>query len=284
MEKKYKKLSPEEEDVIVAKGTERPFTGEFWNFNKSGIYSCKRCGAALYRSEDKFDSGCGWPSFDDEVPGAVRSQPDSDGVRTEIVCANCGAHLGHIFSGEGKTPKNIRYCVNSISLDFKNTVEENLQKAYFAGGCFWGMEYCFQNVEGVVMTRVGYMGGTMENPTYKDVCSGRTGHAESLEIVFDPEKTDYESLVKIFFEIHDPTQKNRQGPDIGEQYRSAIFYKNGRQKKTAMRVIKMLEAKGIYALTKVLPAEIFYPAEDYHNKYYSKTGKLPYCHMRKKIF
>jgi methionine-R-sulfoxide reductase len=117
-ETNFKKLSPQEERVIVDKGTEMPFTGKYFAFWDSGTYVCKRCGAKLYRSENKFEANCGWPSFDEEIPGAVKRLPDPDGKRTEIECVNCGAHLGHVFTGEGFTQKNTRHCVNSISMDF----------------------------------------------------------------------------------------------------------------------------------------------------------------------
>jgi peptide methionine sulfoxide reductase msrA/msrB len=163
-------------------------------------------------------------------------------------------------------------------------MKNNLQKAYFAGGCFWGVEYCFRNLEGVVSTRVGYMGGRTENPTYEEVCSGRTGHVEALEVVFDGDKVSFEALAKLFFEIHDPTQKNRQGPDIGEQYRSAIFYADEEQKRVADKLMGILKEKSIDTVTEIIPAKAFYPAEDYHQKYYDKTGEEPYCHVRRRIF
>lgn len=163
-------------------------------------------------------------------------------------------------------------------------MKENIQKAYFAGGCFWGVEYYFQNVDGVVSTTVGYMGGHTSNPTYEDVCGHTTGHAETMKIVFDSLKISYEELAKLFFEIHDPTQKNRQGPDIGNQYRSAIFYIDDEQKQTAEKLIKQLIANGFAVATEVTKAGIFWPAEDYHQKYYANNGHEPYCHFKVKRF
>jgi len=282
---KYNELTPKEEKVIIHKGTEIPFSGKYNNYNEEGTYICKRCNASLYRSEGKFDSHCGWPSFDDEIPGTVKRVPDPDGIRTEIICDNCGAHLGHVFIGEGFTEKNIRHCVNSISLNFVTAiVKEEKRIAYFAGGCFWGVEYYFQNEEGVLSTRVGYMGGHKQNPTYEEVCSGTTGHVETLKIVYDPSKTTYEKLAKLFFEIHDPTQINRQGPDIGEQYRSEIFYTDDEQKQIAEKLINILKNKDYKIATKLTEADTFWEAEQYHQDYYKKNGKLPYCHVYTKRF
>ena len=158
------------------------------------------------------------------------------------------------------------------------------EKTYFAGGCFWGVEYCFQNMKGVISTRVGYMGGNKDHPVYEEVCGGKTGHAETLEVVFNPLKTGFEKLAKIFFEIHDPTQKNRQGPDKGSQYRSAIFYTNKEQKNISEKLVKELEKKGYKVATEILKADAFWEAEDYHQKYYLKKGGRPYCHVRTKRF
>ncbi len=284
-EKGYNELSPEEERVILNKGTEAPFSGKFYKHKEQGTYLCKRCDQPLFESVDKFESGCGWPSFDNAIPGAVKEVPDADGRRTEIVCANCGGHLGHVFRGEGLTDKNTRHCVNSISMDFKpESAETATRPAYFAGGCFWGTEYYLERAKGVKSARVGYMGGHKDDPTYKEVCSGTTGHAEAVEVVFDPSQTTYEELAKLFFEIHDPAQVNRQGPDVGPQYRSAVFYTDEEQKQTVEKLIKILKDKGIEVATEVAEAGTFWPAENYHQDYYDNNGKLPYCHIYEKKF
>jgi peptide methionine sulfoxide reductase msrA/msrB len=281
----YTKLTPEEERVIVNKGTEAPFSGKYENFDGKGVYVCKRCGAPLYRSADKFDANCGWPSFDDEIPGAVKSVPDPDGIRTEIECAKCGAHLGHVFTGEHFTSKNTRHCVNSISLDFipadqvaKQLQQKKTDTAIFAGGCFWGVEYYMHKSPGVLSVKSGYTGGHKDHPTYEEVCSGKTGHLEAVEIVFDPSVTNYETLARLFFEIHDPTQWNHQGPDFGEQYQSAVFYLNDQQKQVADKLIGLLKQKGYNVVTQVRKASEFWVAEDYHQEYYGHKGSTPYCH------
>jgi peptide methionine sulfoxide reductase msrA/msrB len=282
----YNNLSNDESYVINKKGTEAPFRGKYTNTKEKGTYICRKCGAALYHSTDKFESDCGWPSFDEEISGAVDRFPDPDGMRTEIVCATCGAHLGHVFKGEMLTAKNTRHCVNSISLDFVPAIlpAGRYGTAIFAGGCFWGVEYYLQKAPGVISVTSGYTGGHVKNPSYKEVSSGRTGHAEAVKIIYDPKKTTYENLVKLFLEIHDPTQVGRQGPDIGEQYRSEIFYMNDQQKATADKYLNVLKSKGYKVATQLTAASEFYPAEDYHQDYYFNNGKLPYCHAYTKRF
>jgi len=285
VETNLNKLTKAEKAILIDKGTEVPYSGKYLNNKVKGVYVCKMCDTPLYRSGDKFDSSCGWPSFDDEIKGAVRRILDVDGVRTEIVCANCGGHLGHVFVNEGFTVKNIRHCVNSLSLKFiPDSLKRNQETIYFAGGCFWGTEYYLKKAKGVVRTSVGYIGGHKKNPTYQEVCTGKTGHAEVVAVVYDKSKASVESLIKLFFEIHDFTQINRQGPDIGEQYRTEIFYTTSKQKDAAAKLITLLVKKGYKVATKLTKANKYFKAEKYHQDYYSKKGSIPYCHFRKKIF
>ena len=277
-------LNNEEKHVIVDKGTEPPFSGKYGDHFANGVYICRQCGVPLYLSDSKFESHCGWPSFDDEIPGAVRRQVDADGRRTEILCAHCGGHLGHVFLGEQLTARNTRYCVNSLSMVFVPHEKLPLERAIFAGGCFWGVEYYFRSVPGVLAVRSGYTGGQTDHPTYREVCAGRTGHAEAVEIVFDSAKVSYERLARLFFEIHDPTQKDRQGPDAGTQYRSAIFFINDRQKQTAEKLIGLLRRRGCDVVTELTPAGTFWAAEDYHQDYLGKHPERPACHFRVERF
>ncbi len=280
-----KKLTDLEKYVIENKGTEKPFTGKYNKHKEEGTYTCKRCDAPLYRSSDKFESDCGWPSFDDEIKGAVKRIPDADGRRTEIVCSNCDAHLGHVFFGEKYTSKDTRHCVNSVSMNFVPAkTEKRTETAVFASGCFWGTQYHFEKRDGVISTLAGYSGGTTENVTYEEVCEGTTGHAEVVKVVFDPSKVSYEELAKVYFNTHDPTQLNRQGPDIGTQYRSEIFYENEDQKRTAEKLIKILKDKGLNVVTVLSRSVKFWEAEKYHQSYYRKKGGTPYCHIYQNKF
>lgn len=272
-------------DIVKNKGTERPYTGEYNDFGDSGTYLCRQCGLPLFRSQTKFHSGCGWPSFDEEIDGAVRRQVDADGYRTEILCSRCGAHLGHVFTGEGMTAKDTRHCVNSLSLDFVSELTVmDTEEALFAAGCFWGVEHYMKQLPGVLKTEVGYSGGSLAKPTYEDVCNGNTGHYEVIRILYDSSKLSYETLTKFFFEIHDFTQTDGQGPDLGEQYLSVIFYYDDMQRDIANKLISQLKDRGYHVATQLLPVKTFWRAEDYHQKYYDKTGKQPYCHRYEKKF
>ena len=227
------------------------------------------------------------PNLTHNAVGHLLRKTDADGSRTEILCANCGAHLGHVFLNEGFTDKNVRHCVNSISLNFVPVVvdkKQKLERAIFAAGCFWGVEHYLKKEKGVLSTTVGYIGGNTPNPTYEQVCSHTTGYAEAVEVYFNPDIVSYETLAKLFFEIHDPTQINRQGPDIGDQYRSEIFYLTLEQKEIAQKLIAILEQKGLKVATKLTQATEFFPGEDYHQDYYDKKGSSPYCHFRTKRF
>jgi peptide methionine sulfoxide reductase msrA/msrB len=285
--KKIEQLSEEEKNVLLHKGTERPFVGKYTNEKSRGIYTCKICDAPLFDSSAKFDSGTGWPSFDDAIEGAIKRIPDADGRRVEIVCANCGAHLGHVFEGEGFTAKNTRHCVNSISLNLvkkPDIKDKNLSYAYFAGGCFWGVEYYLQKLDGVKEVISGFMGGHVKNPSYYEVVRTDTGHLETVEVVYDSSVIPYEEIAKTFFEIHDPTQTNGQGPDIGEQYLSAVFVNNEDERKTVESLIEKLEANGYRVATKIVEKSEFYAADESHQDYYEKKGSKPYCHGYVKRF
>lgn len=272
-------LNTNEEQVILYKGTEPPFSGKYNQHSQNGIYLCRKCGSPLYRSEDKFSSHCGWPSFDDELPGRVERRLDSDGQRLEIICQCCGGHLGHVFEGERMTPKNTRHCVNSLSLIFFSYAElkkyaclhpEEFQVVYVAGGCFWQVEKRIGELTGVLASLVGYTGGISEHPTYRDVCSQTTKHAETVEAIIDLKLLSLSSFYHQFLTIHDPTQLNRQGPDIGDQYRSAIFFKDEKQKTAALGEIEKMKSERRGVVTTLEPLKEFWPAEEEHQHYLKK--------------
>lgn len=276
---KLNKLTNLEEQIIKYKATEPPFTGKYNDFYEKGIYVCKQCGEALYFSDDKFISSCGWPSFDDEIPGKVKRVPDADGRRTEILCNKCGGHLGHVFKGEQYTDKNLRHCVNSASISFISSedINNNFKPAYFGGGCFWGTQYFFDELDGVLYTQVGYAGGNAENPTYEQVCTGSTNHAEIVKIIFNDKIISYTDLLNKFFEIHNPTLLNRQGPDIGTQYRSIIIYTDDFQKLESEKLISSMIFSDIDVKTEIIKFDKFWLAENYHQYYYAKKGIYPQC-------
>lgn len=281
---KDKSLTPHAIQVIRHQMTEKPCADSKIG-HEAGTYLCRACGLALFRTQMQFHSFCGWPSFDETIKNAIKTHPDPDGIRTEIICAGCHAHLGHFFDGEGFTAKNKRYCVNSVSLDFSSHTDVlDTEEAILAGGCFWGVEYYFNQLPGVVKTEVGYLGGLTVEPTYEQVCTGATGHLEALRVVYDCKQLDYQTVIQYFFEIHDPTQVGGQGPDIGPQYQSAIFYHDQIQHQMAQSIIERLKKNGYPVVTALRPMDIFWRAETYHQHYYSKNKSLPYCHRWVKRF
>lgn len=282
------RLTPTQYFVLREKGTEKPFSGEFVFTKDKGIYKCAACGEPLFTNEMKFESHCGWPSFDRELAGhkIIQTEDDSNGMRrVEITCAKCGGHLGHIFE-DGPTETGKRYCVNSASLSFepleKTKEESSSQTITLAGGCFWCIEAVFEELKGVEKVVSGYSGGTTAHPSYADVCSGNTGHAESVQITYNPKLISLEALLEVFFTLHDPTSLNSQGADVGTQYRSAIFYQNKEQKRIAENTIAVLNANKAFdrpIVTEVTAYTNFYSAENYHQEYYALNKEQPYCKL-----
>jgi peptide methionine sulfoxide reductase msrA/msrB len=266
-------LSKAEKDIIVNKGTETPFTGEYNNHFEQGFFVCRACSNILYESNTKFDSGCGWPSFDDEITGAIVRYEDNSLIRKriEICCSKCDGHLGHVFHGEKVTIKDTRHCVNSLSIRF--IPHKYLSKATFGAGCFWKVQHIFSKLNGVYDTQAGYMGGNKKNPTYKQVCSGSTLHAEVVQLTYDSREIDYKDILEVFLRNHDPTTLNRQGNDEGTQYRSVIFFHSSKQRKLALTSLDDYQKLLSHPIvTQVLDHKEFYRAEEYHQDYINKNN------------
>lgn len=287
-------LTPEQYYILRQKGTERPFTGKLLMNKEKGVYKCAACGNELFTDDMKFDSHCGWPSFDKEIAGGkiIQHEDNTLGMRrTEILCAKCGGHLGHIFD-DGPTETGMRYCVNSVSLEFvpagatpaqpAANANNNIDTITLGGGCFWCVEAVYEQLDGVIKVESGYSGGHVANPSYEAVCTGTTGHAEVVQLTYDKTKTSVDEILKVFFTVHDPTTLNRQGADVGTQYRSVIYYRNQEQEQKSKEIIAALNQAHIYdspVVTEVSPLDKFYKAEDYHQNYYEQNPEQGYCRM-----
>jgi len=305
--KNLKNLTDLQEYVTQHDGTEPAFDNEYWDNKEEGIYVDVTTGEPLFSSIDKFDSGTGWPSFTKPITqeGVTEKSDQSHGMsRTEVRSKTGDAHLGHVFADGPKEKGGMRYCINSASLRFipkeklaaegygeylslfeTSKASDGKERAYLAGGCFWGVEELFRHFEGVIETNVGYTGGQTANPNYDVVKTGFSGHAEAVEVIYDPSKTSYEKILRFFLQIHDPTTENRQGNDIGTQYRSAIFYLNDEQKRVAEDLLEKANRSGVFPgdiVTSVTEASQFYQAEDYHQDYLQTYPDGYTCHAIRK--
>jgi peptide methionine sulfoxide reductase msrA/msrB len=271
-------------NILRHQSTEKPGTKALDAYNRYSYFVCRGCGLALFQAADQFVSGTGWPSFDNAIGGTVRHLVDSDGHRTEIQCAQCQGHLGHVFYGEHMTAKNTRYCVNSLAIEPVAGPIQQADEIIIAGGCFWGIQHLMASQPGVVKTVTGYTGGVVANPDYQTVCQGHSGHLEAVRVLFDASVNDTISLYRLFFAIHDPTQKHGQGADIGSQYQSAIFYFDDQQRQIGAQLVGNLAQLGYDVVTKLRPVTVFWRAEEEHQHFYDKHPSMPRCHSYKPKF
>lgn len=270
-------LDAETFKVTRQKGTEKPYTSEMCTLFEEGRYSCACCGTALFDAEEKFDIGSGWPSFTQPISNDLIAYHKDRGhgmYRIETVCNVCDAHLGHVFQ-DGPAPSFLRFCINGLAL---KKIESSIRKATFGGGCFWCTEAIFQQLNGVIAVESGYSGGRGANPTYREVSSGLTGHAEVINIIYDKQIISYENLLRVHLSSHNPTTINKQGADRGTQYRSIVLFRNEEEQKIAVQVMQDMQPLfEDIIVTELTAFEAFYKAEPYHQNYYQSNPDKPYC-------